>query len=380
MEGKDMTSPLNKRFEGLPVSLKEPVLRRDLRVLTATWRGGIFCLLMALLLAFYFVQLAQAEKFFESENAANTTPKQTYDQGEQRNTLQRSAAILAEKKGARPHTLVIGRVSDDPRKHYKRLKPIVDYVASHLSDVGITRGSVLMAKDNRQLIRYLNEKKVDWVSETVISALIYHQETGAEIIARRWRKGVPEYHSVFFTRKETGIESIEQLKGKKIAFEDPGSTTAYFVPVGVLKRAGLELVRLSSPTESPPANKVGYVFAGRDLNVATWVHKGLTDAGAFSNLDWTNPDDVPGAYREDLKLIYETRPFPRAVELVRKDLDSKIKERIKEILLTAHTNPEGRKALRAYHKTAKFDEFVGTAKKGLDEAMDLLNYMRGELG
>ncbi len=127
-----------------------------------------------------------------------------------------------EDVGVRQSTLVIGRVSNNPKKHFKRLKPMVDYVVSHLKDLGITRGSVLMAKNNRQLIQYLKEGKLDWVTETVFSALIFSEETGAEIIARRWRKGVPEYFSVFFTRKDSGIASLGDLKGKTIVFEDPG--------------------------------------------------------------------------------------------------------------------------------------------------------------
>ncbi|MFQ5850569.1 MAG: phosphate/phosphite/phosphonate ABC transporter substrate-binding protein [Candidatus Binatia bacterium] len=284
-----------------------------------------------------------------------------------------------EGAGPRRETLVIGRVSENPKKHYNRLKTMVDYVASHLKDLGIRRGSVLIAKDNRQLIQYLKEGKLDWVTETPLSAFIFRDETGAEIMVRKWKKGAPEYHTLFFTRKDSGIESIEDLKGKKIAFEDPGSTTGYFVPVAMLKRAGLELIKLSSPREDPPPDKVGYAFARTELNISTWVHKRLAEAGAFSNLDWENPEYTPETFRKDLKVIYQSKPFPRAVELIRRGVDPKVKRRIKEILLKAHNDPKAEEALKAYDKTAKFDEFRGEAKGGLDEARQILRYIRNEL-
>lgn len=284
-----------------------------------------------------------------------------------------------EEIAPREETLVIGRVSDNPKKHYPRVKAIVDYAANHMKDLGITQGSAILFNTNKELIEALNEGKIDWVTETPFSAIIFQEATGAEIILRRWKKGVPEYYTVIFTRKDSGINSLSDLKGKRIAFEDPGSTTAYFVPLALLKEEGLELVRLSSPREEVPPTKVGYAFAGGELNISTWVYMDLTDAGAFSNLDWEDPDNTPDVFKKDLKIISQSRPFPRAAELVRKDLDPKIKERLKEVLLKAHEDPEAKEALEAYDETRKFDEFTEGTKGSLDEVHRLLEFIREEL-
>ena len=277
---------------------------------------------------------------------------------------------------SREQTLVIGRVSDNPRKHYKRLKPIVDYVAGHMKDLGIRQGSVLMAKNNQELIQYLNEGRVDWLTETIFSAIVFSDKAGAEIMLRRWKQGAPDYYSVFFARKNSGINSLEDLKGKKIAFEDPGSATAYFMPVHVLEKAGLNLVELSSPRIDPPADKIGYVFAGAELNISIWVHKGLADAGAFSNLDWEDDLDTLIAFKKDLKIIYKTGSFPRALELVRGNLDPKIKKRLKHVLMIAHNDAEAKEALNAYSKTIKFDEIKGGVKAELEDVRRNFKYIQ----
>ena len=102
------------------------------------------------------------------------------------------------------------------------------------------------------MLRYLREGKVDWVQKTVFEALIYNREVGAEIALRSWRQRVPNYHTVMFARKDGHIASLKDLVGKKIAFEDPGSTSAFFVPAAILKRANFQLLELSSPREKSP--------------------------------------------------------------------------------------------------------------------------------
>lgn len=279
----------------------------------------------------------------------------------------------------RKHTLVIGRVSKDPKGHYQNLKPMVDYVAKQMQDLDIKDTRVLFAGDNKQMISYLRQGKIDWITETPFSASIYEETGVAEILLLRWKKGVPEYSTVFFSRKDSGITSLRGLKGKTVAFEDPGSATAYFLPAATLIKAGLTLVQLATPREKPPENMVGYVFAGQELNLSTWVYRNLVDAGAFSNLDWEDSDRTIENFKQQIKIFYKTNPIPRSLELVRKDLRPEIKNRLKEILLNAHKNPAGKDALKAYKKTKKFEEIDGRVLKSLNYLRELSRIVQKEL-
>jgi len=271
--------------------------------------------------------------------------------------------------------LVIGRVYEDPTHAYKEVKPIVDYVAGHLGDLGITEGSLLVARNRQEMVKFIKEGKVDWTTDSVISSLIYSEKTGADILLRRWAGGVPTYYSVMFTRKDSGINAPKDLKGKKIAFQNPGSTSSFYIPVATLTKAGLDLSELPSSKAKTPPNKVGYTFAGNELSITTWVHRHLVDAGAYHNQNWENAETNPDAMKKDLTIFYQSRPFPRMVEVVRKNLDPKIKNRLKEVLMKAHEDPAAQEALRAYNKTARFDEFKGEALAELDEARELLKYL-----
>ncbi|MCW8329100.1 phosphate/phosphite/phosphonate ABC transporter substrate-binding protein [Photobacterium sp. SDRW27] len=276
-------------------------------------------------------------------------------------------------------TLVLARVSTNPSEHYKYLKPVADYLVANLKDLGIKKAKVLFANDNQQMIRFIKQGKVDLITETTFSAALFNEKVGAEILLRRWKKGVPEYSSVIFSRKDSGIDSFEDLPGKVIAFQDRGSSSAFFIPASILIRDGYELYKLDSPRELPPQDKIGFVFANKEINISTWVHKGIVEAGAFSNLDWNNEEDMPSEYRKDLSINYESHPFPRGIELVRSDLHPVLKARIKEILMTAHENEAGRKALAAYQKTKKYDELDEKSSEGVKIANELRHIVENQL-
>ncbi len=275
--------------------------------------------------------------------------------------------------------LVVSKVSHNPKKHYNYLKPMADFLANEMQDLGYTHGEVLMAKDNQQMIEYLKQGKVDLVTETAFSAMFFHQQAGAEPILRKWKKGVPSYYTVIFVHRNSEIQSLSDLRGKVIAFEDPGSTSAFYMPAAALLEADLKLQLLASPRDKPATDQVGYVFSREELNTSIWVHKGIVAAGAFSNLDWGKTDHMPAELHDDLRIIYQTNPIPRAIELVRKDLPTNTKNRLKEIMLDMHNNPEVEQVLRSYQKTKKFDVLTDEIWEQLYQAKNILEAVDKEL-
>lgn len=252
-------------------------------------------------------------------------------------------------------TIVIGRVSTNPKKHYNHLKPVADYLTKNLRDLGISKTEIIFAKDNKQMIRYIKQGKVDLITETAFSAVVFNQKAGADIVLRRWKKGVAEYSSIIFSRNDSGIHSFDDLLGKTIAFQDRGSTSSFFIPASILIREGYELYELDSPREKPPADAIGFVFAEKEINISAWVHRNIVAAGAMSDLNWNNERDMPKEFRQQTEVLYQSIPFPRGVELIRNDLNPSLKNRIVEVLASAHESEEGRKMLKAYQKTKQYD-------------------------
>jgi phosphonate transport system substrate-binding protein len=262
--------------------------------------------------------------------------------------------------------LVLGRISDDPRAHYDQLKPLLDYVVPRMAEVGIREGRILMAKDVQQMASYMRRGRVDWVTETAGTAMLLKQRAGASPMLVTERDGTSHYHSVFFARRDRGLRRLEDLRGRRVAFQRPTSTSAYFVPAAELLGRSMPLEILLSPDDQPSPQAVGYLFARSELNIATWVHKGLVDVGVMSNLDWENPRRVPTAFRRDFVVIGRTPEYPRAVELVRSDLEPRVAARLREVLMRAPQDPAGREAMQAFFETTRFMPIDGVSAHALE--------------
>jgi len=278
-----------------------------------------------------------------------------------------------------PGVLVLGRISDDPKAHYEQLKSLLDYVVPRMKDVGIREGRILMAKDAQQMASYLRRGRVDWVTETAGTGMMLKQRAGAEPLLLTERDGTSQYRTVFFVRSDSDIRSLDDLRGHNVAFQRPTSTSAYFLPAIELLRRGNSLELLLSPTDKLDSGVVGYVFARSELNIATWVHKRLVDVGVMSNLDFDNPRRVPTAFRRDLRVIAQTGAVPRALELVRGDLDPKVEARLREVLCEAAGDPAARDAMQGFFQTTRFLPVDAASRRALDEFAAGVVRVRGEV-
>jgi phosphonate transport system substrate-binding protein len=293
-----------------------------------------------------------------------------------------SGATAAQSTPAAPTTqeiLVLGRISDDPKQHYEAMRPLLDYVVPRMRNVGIREGRILMARDAQQMVSYLRRHRVDWLTETPAMAVGYRDRVGAQILLATERGGGRSYHTVFFVRRDSGISSLEELVGRSIAFQNPYSTSSYVVPAAVLLDTGLRLDLLLSPMDRPEPDSVGYVFARSEANISTWVHKRLVDAGAFANLDWNDLNRLPESFRNDLVVIHETAPFPRAVEVVRPDMDERVRERLREVLLAAADDPQAREPMLRFFGTNRFVPLDADGEAALKRLRDGMMRVREQL-
>ncbi|WP_454829867.1 phosphate/phosphite/phosphonate ABC transporter substrate-binding protein [Pseudoxanthomonas wuyuanensis] len=276
------------------------------------------------------------------------------------------ASIAPAHAGDGGQVLVLGRISDDPKAHYEQLKPLLDYVVPRMREVGITEGRILMASDTQQMTSYLRRGRVDWVTETAGTAMRLQERAGAKPLLLTERGGVSRYRGVFFVRRDSGLETLADLEGRTVAFQNTASTSAYFAPAVELLDAGQRLEILLSPMDRPALDSVGYVFARTELNIAVWVHKRLVDAGVVSSQDWDDVRRLPPAFRNDFRVIHQTQEYPRALEMVRRDLDPKIEARLREVLLEAAADPDAREALQLFFRTTGFIPIDRESQQALD--------------
>ncbi len=266
---------------------------------------------------------------------------------------------------ARQQTLVLGRVSQDPVKTLPRLQALSAYLVDRLAPVGITGAEAVVARSNAEMVALLLSGEVDVVSETVMSAFRYADEAGAHPLMREWKRGVSSYRSVLFARADSGIESIDDLRGRVIAFEDRGSTSGFLIPMAMLREHGLEAVELSAPGIAPPPGTVGFVFVDTEINITAWVNRGMVDAGALNDGDWEDVERTPNGLKDQLTIFHESPDIPRSVLLVRGDMDPDLRDALQQTLAGMEHDAAAEEVLETYYGVARYDPFIGQVSRDL---------------
>lgn len=239
--------------------------------------------------------------------------------------------------------LRVGIVSDNPQGALAKLTPLTKHLGSQLSSQGIGEGQVVVTQDPASMAKKIKAGEVDLVLDSAYTMIKLHELAGAELSSLLfWRKGVRSYHTLFFVHRDSTIQSLADLKGKTIAFEDSYSTSAFVLPRAELAQQGLAV----TPRAQAGANSVGYVLAGQELNQAFLVAEKRIDAGAFNNNDW---DKLPPKLQAELRVIHRTRPILRWLACFSPHTPARLRQAVEAALLEMEGDPKGREALSADH-------------------------------
>lgn len=253
--------------------------------------------------------------------------------------------------------LALGVVFQGPREPLEQhFRPLVEYAARELSATHQTKGAVVVAPSAGQMIKLLDEKHVDFYMESPYPTYLINRLGAAKLLLRSWKGGMPDYRSLLFTKKESGITEFKDLQGKIIAFEDPGSTSGYFLPKLFLLKKGFSLEQKADLGSKVPKNEIGYIFAKSAKDIFNLVTQQKVAAGAFSTDDYNTFEDKN---RAEISTLGESEPVPRHLVSVRKDLPESTVKRLKDVLLRMAQDKEGQEILRKTDNITKFDPLPG---------------------
>lgn len=247
--------------------------------------------------------------------------------------------------------LVFGRVYDDPVRAIKDRQEFVDYLAKKLAPVGIAGGRILVVDKMHLLAQALTTGNVDLFHDSVVPTMVLSKRAGSVPLLRQWKYAESDYAGIVVVKKNSGINTLADLKGKVIGFDEPHSTSASVLPRMFLEEQKLKLVEIKSPG-TIRLDVVGYVY-GEDGSAVNRLVTDRVDAAASIDRE---VERLKPEVRENLKIIGRTISVPRQILSVRKDLDSRVVKALKEILLNMEKDPEGQKVLKRQQNTTKFDE------------------------
>jgi phosphonate transport system substrate-binding protein len=277
-------------------------------------------------------------------------------------TLLLRAEIRSEAAAQTPvrdemKTITLGLVSAVNQKEIaEHFREFAQYVARKLYAPSDAEGRVVVAPTLSELAKLLAQNNVDFFMESPYPTyVVNHVHGAAKLLLRRWKGGKAEYRSLIAAHKDSNMSRLQDLRGKIIVFEDPESTSGYFLPKFFLQRNGLKLSQVPAENAKVPTTEVGYIFGQTQDRLIELVLSNQVAAGALSDDDYAALDTQR---KTNLNILAQTELLPRHLVSVRKDLAWELIERLGRILLSMNADEEGRKILRSID-TTQFDVLPG---------------------
>ena len=143
------------------------------------------------------------------------------------------------------------------------------------------------------------------------------------LVAMEKHDGTTGYTLQLITYKDSPIRSVADLKGKRVAHVSPSSNSGDTAPRVLFGAMGIT-----------PGTDYEVLYSGKHDNSIMGVVNRDYDAAPVANNVVTRMLDRKMFKEDDLRVVYESRPFPRTAFGVAHDLTPELQAKIREAFLT----------------------------------------------
>jgi phosphonate transport system substrate-binding protein len=225
---------------------------------------------------------------------------------------------------------------------------------------------VTVASDYAAVVEALRNRTADLAFVHPVGYVLASREARAVIVAKNRWHGKTSFTARFYVRKDSGLRSLEDLRGKTIAFVDPASSSGYIYPMVMLIQRGLVQNR------DPKTFFREVVFAGSHDASMRALLNGHVDA--IASFDMAREQYLKAeAERERIAWVAETPPIPEAGIAARDGLHPAMFARVRAALVKI-TGPEHAALLKRLYDIDGFEPAEDAEYAPVRAAVDTLNY------
>jgi phosphonate transport system substrate-binding protein len=225
---------------------------------------------------------------------------------------------------------------------------------------------VTVASDYAAVIEALRNRTADLAFVHPAGYVLANREAKAIIVAKNQWHGKTTFTARFYVKKDSGLKTLEDLRGKTMAFVDPASSSGYIYPMVLLIQRGLVRNR------DPKTFFREVVFAGSHDASMRALLNGHVDAIVSFDLAREQYLKDP-AERERITWVAETPPIPEAGVAARAGLDPATFAKVRDALLKIQ-GPQYAALLKRLYDIDGFEAAEDGEYAPVRAAMDLLGY------
>ncbi|MCO5143205.1 MAG: phosphate/phosphite/phosphonate ABC transporter substrate-binding protein [Oligoflexia bacterium] len=230
-----------------------------------------------------------------------------------------------------------------------------------------------IATDYTALIEALRSGRVDFAFLPPFSYVKAEEIADAKVLMKSVRKGQSFFFSGIIVRADKGINKLEDLKGKNIAWVDPASSSGFIIPKAALMTK-----------KKIDADKFfgKQVYAGSHDALVLSVLRGTVDAGATFVNDEKGTDGAWHQFlkspedRAKIKMVFVSDPIPGDTMATTGKFAKEHKtivDQTTKLLAEMGNNEEGKKILTALYRIDSMIPATSKEYQPLRDAAKVIN-------
>lgn len=239
------------------------------------------------------------------------------------------------------------------------LKPISDYLSERLG----VKVEAFTASNYIGVVEGLGSGSVDFGIIPPFSSLLAQKQSNAKpILTSKGKTGKPGYTAELYVRKDSGIKSLQDVKGKKVAFVDPSSSSGYIYPGAMLVEAGLNLDK-----------DISYQFSGgHDKSLQLLLNKDVDVIATFDGVEDRYAKDFPQA-KTDIQKLATSDMIPGVMVTVSSKMDKELQEKLEKALRDIEKDPKMKELFTKMFSITGFTDVDQDTYKKVEATAKVMN-------
>jgi len=214
-----------------------------------------------------------------------------------------------------------------PRLSAMEMTTMFTPLAEYLSKETGEKVSLVIPKDFDAFKAIIASGQVDMgFANPLVYVQLKKSDPSLDLLGLASEKAGIKFRGIIIARKDTGIEKVQDLKGKKIIFVEQDSAAGHIFQMLTLSKAGLDVRK--DFTKLP--------FAKKHTNVALAVFNKAADAGGIREDDLDKMKEVVDL--SQIKIIAYTDYYPNWPLFSSKKMNKAVSEKVKTALLKLKPN------------------------------------------
>jgi phosphonate transport system substrate-binding protein len=194
---------------------------------------------------------------------------------------------------------------------------------------------IVQRKTYQEVNEMLRKQQVDMAFVCSGAYVLEKEISDVEILAVPLSNGKPFYQAYIIANKNSSIEKFEDFKGKTFAFTDPLSNTGKLYAIKRVNDLHTTPNRFFSKTIYTNAHDISMQLVSKNI-----IDGATIDGLIYNYIEKFRPEGIA-----NLKIIEKSQEFGIPPIVVPKNMDRKLKNKLKSALLSLHKDPKGKEIL-----------------------------------